>query len=101
MHARLLARTLSAVALILGFALAPSNARAQCGPDGLDGGPCCQPAGVALPDLPRGEPERCGGSASTTCQSAFATTYCGHLGAPLPLTGGGAFVAAPTRSAST
>jgi hypothetical protein len=90
MHARPFA-PLAAAILFLGLATPFTIAHAQCGPDGLNGGPCCAPAGVVLPQFP----------ATTmtarwicfdTCQSQFAQTYCSHLGAPNPMQSGGALV---------
>jgi hypothetical protein len=50
-------QTLSRIALALGFTAAlatvPASAQAVCGPDNLDGGPCCAPAGVVLPSFPK------------------------------------------------
>lgn len=91
MHARLLARTSSALALILGFALAPSPVRAQCGPDGLNAGPCCGLANAVLPQFPAVN-QTVRWICFDTCQASLAQVYCGHLGIPQPLTGGGAFV---------
>ena len=41
-----------ALFLLITLALAAPSARAQCGPDNLDGGPCCAPTNVVLPQFP-------------------------------------------------
>lgn len=72
------------------FALSVSAppASAQCGPDGLDGGPCCAPTTANLPTFP---------SLTTdalficydNCQPSLSKSYCAILGPPIPMTAGG------------
>jgi hypothetical protein len=90
MHARPFA-PLAAAILFLGLAPFASVARAQCGPDGLNGGPCCGPAGVNLPAFPA-VTMNAKWIAFDACSSQFTTTYCSHLGIPNPMQGGGALI---------
>jgi hypothetical protein len=69
----------------LALAVAAPPAAAQCGPDGLDGGPCCAPTNAILPAFP---------SLTTdslficydNCQTSLVKTYCAILGPPIPMT---------------
>ena len=42
-----------AATFALAFSAAPATAQGLCGPDNLDGGPCCLPTGVNLPSFPK------------------------------------------------
>jgi hypothetical protein len=80
-----------ALASLLALALSAPRALAQCGPDGLDGGPCCQPAGVMLPQFPpmsQGVRFIC----FDNCQTVTNVSYCVNLGQPIPYQAGGAIV---------
>ena len=86
-------QTLSRIALALGFtaALVATPASAQCGgPDNLDGGPCCAPAGVVLPSFPKILGTDARWLAFDNCNLALNKGYCVDLGKPQPLMAGGA-----------
>jgi hypothetical protein len=88
MHARSLAPLAAAT---LFFASLTTSARAQCGPDGLNGGPCCAPAGVTLPQFPATN-MNARWICFDTCSAQSTQVYCSHLGAPNPMQGGGALI---------
>jgi hypothetical protein len=73
------------------LALAALPARAQCGPDGLDGGPCCAPAGVVLPQIP-GLTQDMRWLCFDTCQPTVNNLYCVQVGTPIPVKQGGVAV---------
>ena len=90
MHARLFS-PFAAATLVLALASLAPAARAQCGPDGLNGGPCCAPAAAALPAFPAVN-QTARWICFDGCLSPSAQVYCSHLGAPLPVMSGGALV---------
>lgn len=73
------------LAACLAFVMSAPPASAQCGPDGLDGGPCCAAANAVLPAFP---------SLTTdsmficyeNCQTSLTRSYCAILGPPIPMT---------------
>lgn len=76
------------LALVSIFALAASPARSQCGPDGLDPGPCCAQTFATLPQIPAFQRDArflC----FDGCQLAQNTGYCVNIGPPLPMQVGG------------
>jgi len=80
----------SVFALILSLALFATRASAQCGPDGLDGGPCCAPTGVILPTFPSRMMD-----VDYICYDGCvpqSVTYCANIGPPLPIAGQGGVV---------
>lgn len=82
---------LSAVLSLVGLVLAAQPARAQCGPDGLDGGPCCAMATVNLPQIPSLSQDMrwlC----FDNCQPTVNNLYCVKIGTPLPVQSGGGVV---------
>lgn len=73
----------AAVSLVV-LAFAAQPARAQCGPDGLDGGPCCAPAALNLPQFPSLSQDMrwlC----FDGCQPTVNNLYCVKIGALLPV----------------
>lgn len=87
-------QTLSRIALALGFTAAlatvPASAQGVCGPDNLDGGACCAPAGVILPSFPKIVGTDARWLAFDNCNLALNKGYCVDLGKPQPLMMGGA-----------
>jgi hypothetical protein len=81
------------LAIPLALAVFAPPAAAQCGPDGLDGGPCCAPTSAILPQFP---------SLTTdaqficfeNCQTNLSVKYCAILGPPIPMTVGGVVLCA-------
>jgi hypothetical protein len=84
--------TLSRIALALGLAtaLTTAPAAAQCGPDNLDGGPCCAPASAVLPNFPKILGTDARWLAFDNCNLALNKLYCVDLGKPMPLSLAGA-----------
>lgn len=80
---------LTAISLL--GSLAPS-ASAQCVPDGLDGGPCCQPANATLPAFPAMTMQSTRFVCFDACMPAAQAQWCANFQAPIPMQGGGAFV---------
>jgi hypothetical protein len=77
--------TLSRIALALGLAtaLTTAPAAAQCGPDNLDGGPCCAPASAVLPNFPKILGTDARWLAFDNCNLALNKLYCVDLGKPM------------------
>jgi len=81
-------RILAAFALAATSVLAAPSARAQCGPDNLDGTACCAPATVALPAFPPMQIDSrwlC----FTNCNLTQNYGDCAVLGTPFPTASGG------------
>ncbi|MCY3003465.1 MAG: hypothetical protein NTV21_16850 [Planctomycetota bacterium] len=85
---KFLAPLAATFALVLGAA--PAAAQGFCGPDNLDGGPCCLPTGVNLPSFPKIQGTDAKWIAFDNCGVALAKPYCVDLGKPKPLTAAGA-----------
>ena len=91
MFARLISSVSFRLVPILAVLLAAPRASAQCGPDGLDGGPCCAATFATLPSFPAMQTDArvlC----FDGCQTALNTLYCANVGAPIPVQSGGAVV---------
>jgi hypothetical protein len=82
-------RFFGSFALVTALALAAPPARSQCGPDGLDGGPCCASTFATVPAIPAMQTD-----ARWLCFNGCQVTQnfldCVTLGPVLPATGGGA-----------
>lgn len=76
--------------LLLGW-LAPT-ARAQCLPDGLDGGSCCLPANATLPAFPGMNAQSVRFVCFNSCSPSANALWCAQFGVPQPMQAGGAFV---------
>lgn len=79
-------RILGSLVFVVLLTNASPPASSQCGPDGLDGGNCCSPSGVVLPDLPSKRSDvrwLC----FRFCQLVKNFEYCADLGKPVPATG--------------
>jgi hypothetical protein len=83
---KFLAPLAATFALVLGAA--PASAQGVCGPDNLDGGPCCLPTGVTLPSFPKIAGTDAKWIAFDNCGVALAKPYCVDLGKPKPLSAG-------------
>jgi len=80
-----------ACASVLSLVVTAPRATAQCGPDGLDGGPCCTQTSATLPAFPAMTPDArflC----FDGCQTTLNTLYCANVGAPTPVGTGGALL---------
>lgn len=88
----LLTRFSVALGLIAGALLAPTTQAQVCGPDNLDGGPCCGPANVNLPAFPQMPNESARWMCFDNCQLALNKLYCASLGKPKPIAQAGAIV---------
>lgn len=87
-------RSLAPLGLALGLLAGAlsSSASAQCGlPDNLDGGPCCAPAAVNLPQFPA-MPLDGLWICFDSCAPVMQKPYCGTIGAPKSVVGGGGVV---------
>ena len=71
------------------FLTAP--ARAQCLPDGLDGGPCCLPTFPALPQFPNTPLHNMRWLCFNNCNLAINNTMCARIFPPTPKQFQGAF----------
>lgn len=78
-----------AATFALALGAAPASAQGACGPDNLDGGPCCLPTGVTLPSFPKIAGTDAKWIAFDNCGVALAKPYCVDLGKPKPLTSAG------------
>jgi len=87
-------RSLAPLGLALGLVagVLSSSASAQCGlPDNLDGGPCCAPAAVNLPQFPS-MPLDGLWVCFDNCAPVMQKPYCGTIGAPKAVVAAGAVV---------
>lgn len=92
MFARLRSSVTSTFLALTALALSVEPAQAQCGPDGLDGGPCCSAASVILPQFPGRPQESAAFICYDNCAPLTNTLYCASLGIPKPVKKGGAIV---------
>jgi hypothetical protein len=76
------------LALVTFLALAAPPAQSQCGPDGLDNGPCCASASVTLPQFPAMQTDAAW-LCFRDCQLSQNVSYCAVLGVPQPATNAG------------
>jgi hypothetical protein len=83
--------SVSALVLLLALALFSPPARAQCNPDGLDGGPCCQPTAAMLPQFPAIS-QAIRFICFDNCQAVLNTSFCVDIAQPAPVLVGGAVV---------
>ena len=81
-------RFLGSAVLLAVLALIAPPASAQCGPDGLDSGPCCSNAFVTLPQFPAMQTDvrwLC----FNGCNTAQNIMYCANVGVPVGSGAGG------------
>ncbi|MCC7013349.1 MAG: hypothetical protein IT454_12365 [Planctomycetes bacterium] len=89
----ILRSTLTTAVLALGaWTITAPGASAQCGPDSLDGGPCCASASVTLPLFPNIPQETAKYICYDSCQPSQVRNLCASLGVPKPVKKGGAIV---------
>lgn len=84
-------RFIGSFALVTILALAAPPAQAQCGPDGLDGGPCCASTFANVPSIPAMQLD-CRWLCFNGCQVSQNFLDCVNLGPVLPMTSGGAIL---------
>ena len=84
-------RIFGSLALVAILALAAPPSRAQCGPDGLDGGPCCASTFATIPAIPAMQTD-CRWLCFNGCQVSQNILNCVNLGPLVPATGGGALL---------
>jgi hypothetical protein len=81
-------RWLSPLALVSFLAVAAPPAQSQCGPDGLDGGPCCAPTSLHIAHIPAMQIDACW-ICYDACQVTQVNNWCANIGPPLPMVSGG------------
>lgn len=81
-----------ALAWLSSLAFLAAPARAQCLPDGLDGGPCCLPTFPTLPVFPVMPQQTARFVVFDQCKPIANVQLCARIGVPVPKQGGGAFV---------
>jgi hypothetical protein len=84
-----LPRVLGSFALVGILALAATRAQAQCGPDGLAGGPCCTAAAANIPAIPAMQLD-CRSICFNGCNVSQQSLDCVNLGPHVPAMFGGA-----------
>jgi hypothetical protein len=99
MLARLHLSSFAALLALLALALCAPPARAQCNPDGLDGGPCCQPALAALPQFPAISSQGIRFICFDNCKTVLNAGYCVDIAQPTPILMGGGVVCGVYRTA--